>query len=351
LNMFSVRSRFVQGSLMALVVCLIWLGQGSGVRASALRSQGGPPGGPAAWHLDFDDEFSGTSLDTTRWQYCYSPPPVGLGCSGGGNGEMNWYVQNAISVHDGYLWIEAQHQPVQTTDGETLNYTSGLIETWNHYSFTYGYIEARFKVPAGTGLWPAFWAMPADHASNPELDAMEIRGQYPNILWMTLHYYDQLGNVGSDYREWQGPNFSAGYHTIGVDWEPDSLTWYVDGVALKRITHSNEIPKKPMVLILNLAVGGDWNGPPDANTPFPSDFSVDYVRVWQHGAATTTTPTQVAVAANTPPVPATTNSQGGADPSFSASKLFFWIAGGSMIITILIFITLFASRRFRGAAS
>jgi beta-glucanase (GH16 family) len=98
-----------------------------------------------------------------------------------------------------------------------------------------------------------------------------------------MHYHypdgsDEGADVGS---EWTGPNFSAGWHTFAVDWEPGSLTWYVDGVA--RFHTSNNVTSTPQYLVANLAVGGGWPGNPDATTPFPSSLQIDYIRVWQKG--------------------------------------------------------------------
>ena len=77
-------------------------------------------------------------------------------------------------------------------------------------------------------------------------------------------------------------DFAAGWHTIGLNWQPDSLTWYVDGIQRRsQFTNAAAIPHMPMYVILNLAVGGTWPGYPDATTPFPSTFQVDWLRVWK----------------------------------------------------------------------
>ena len=85
-------------------------------------------------------------------------------------------------------------------------------------------------------------------------------------------------NSGSS---WTGPDFSAGWHTFGVEWEPGAIVWYVDGIERWRFTVTSRIPNEPMHVLLNLAVGGEWPGSPDTSTAFPSYYDVDYVRVWQ----------------------------------------------------------------------
>ncbi len=94
---------------------------------------------------------------------------------------------------------------------------------------------------------------------------------------MTYHY-DATNNL-SGY-PWSGPDFSAGWHTFAVDWEPNAITWYVDGVKRQQDTNASTITNKPMYLLANLAVGGNWAGSPGATPAFPCEFSIDYIRVY-----------------------------------------------------------------------
>ena len=98
---------------------------------------------------------------------------------------------------------------------------------------------------------------------------------------MTLHWPDGTAEGGQDSGDYTGPDFTTGWHAFAVDWRPGAVVWYVDGVERKRYTDAGHIPAQPMYLLLNLAVGGGELGPPDASTPFPSHFAVDYVRVWK----------------------------------------------------------------------
>jgi beta-glucanase (GH16 family) len=98
---------------------------------------------------------------------------------------------------------------------------------------------------------------------------------------MTVHYPLADGSTGAHGTAYTGPDFSAGEHTYALDWSADQLVWYIDGVERKRERNAAHIPHDPMYLIANLAVGGDWPGPPDPTTVFPNMLNIDYIRVWQ----------------------------------------------------------------------
>jgi beta-glucanase (GH16 family) len=120
--------------------------------------------------------------------------------------------------------------------------------------------------------------LPDDHNSRPEIDVMEILGHEPNEVHFHLH-----NNDIDPGETWSGLDLSEDWHTFAVDWQPDALIWYVDGIERWRYSDNQNIPISPSYLLLNLAVGGYWPGSPDASTPFPSDFEIDYMRVWQIG--------------------------------------------------------------------
>ena len=105
---------------------------------------------------------------------------------------------------------------------------------------------------------------------------MEIIDDAPNKVHMTYHQADSAEFQGT----WVGPDFSQSFHTYAIDWQPNALVWYVDGVERYRWTGAK--PNQAMYPILNLAIGGNWPGAPDASTVFPADFVVDYIRVYKH---------------------------------------------------------------------
>lgn len=253
-----------------------------------------PDGQTDDWSLLFHDEFDGNSLDQNKWATCYwwwGHWRVGDGCTNEATAELEFYKKDNVIVSNGTLKLQARQQEVITLDADgfkrTYHYTSGMITTGRDTSdravpakflFQYGYAEIKAKIPSGQGLWPAFWTLPDDHNSRPEIDVMEILGHEPNEVHFHLH-----NNDIDPGETWSGLNLSEDWHTFAVDWQPDALIWYVDGIERWRYSDTQNIPISPSYLLLNLAVGGYWPGSPDASTPFPSDFEIDYVRVWQIG--------------------------------------------------------------------
>src|SRR6185437_9980713 len=125
------------------------------------------------------------------------------------------------------------------------------------FNLTYGYVEVRAKVPKGNGLWPSVWLAPYDQTWPPEIDLLEIQGNNTTMNHMTNHYRDATGPEQKQYG-WDGPDFSKGFHTFGLEWDPKQIIWYIDGV--ERFRTRVGIPSKPMYVIADLAVGGDWVG-------------------------------------------------------------------------------------------
>ena len=229
-----------------------------------------PPGGP--WVLSFDDEFNGTSLDPSKWTVCYP-----WNCTNSGNkNELEWYQAQNVTESGGTLQITAK---VQTAHG--MPFTSGLIQTDKKFTFRYGYMEIRVRLPQGQGLWPAFWALPTNETFPPEIDAFEYYGANPTAAMLGVHYGKNLhsANVIGDAA------LTEGYHTFAVDWEPGSLTWYVDGV--KKFQTDVNVTQT-MYLIANLAVRGPLRV--DAKTSMPATMSIDWIRVWQHPLPTKSVP-------------------------------------------------------------
>jgi beta-glucanase (GH16 family) len=264
-------------------------------RAAAGAATVLPTGSSGGANLVFGDEFDGTALNAANWHTCswWSSTT----CSIETNNELELYTKNNVSVANGMLKLQARRENAVAWNGKTYNYTSGMISSGGRsgsipagFTFRYGYTEARVKVPAGQGLWPAFWTLPSDYSWPPEIDVMEILGHTPTVTEMHYHYLDGAGAHQGPGKAWTGPDFSAGWHTFGVDWQPGALVWYVDGVERWRFTDASAITAKPQYLLLNLAVGGNWPGSPNASTPFPSDYLVDYVRVWDRFGTPTPPP-------------------------------------------------------------
>ena len=256
-----------------------------------------PIGVGGGWRLIFADEFNGQVLDSNKWIPCYWWNKQG--CTNEGNHELQWYRPENISVSNGSLYLTAKQESIRASDGKTYDYSSGMVTTGRivsdtqtpvQFAFQYGYIEIRAKIPKGKGLWPAFWILPTDHISKPEIDVLEVLGHETDKVYLNFHYQIPDGKDAVSQGEFIGSDFAEGWHTYGVDWKPDGITWFIDGTERRTFTDRSIIPSESMYLILNLAVGGDWPGAPDENTIFPNTYQIDYVRVWKRAGDVTLRP-------------------------------------------------------------
>ena len=152
-------------------------------------------------------------------------------------------------------------------------YMSGVITTQPSFSQTYGYFEMRAKLPRGKGLWPAFWLLPLDQSWPPEIDVMESIGD-PSQVYVTTHS-----------KTTKAPGFEPKiapdeFHTFAVSWDASDVIWYIDGKEVGRHATPADM-HKPMFMLANLAVGGNWPGRPDASTRFPATYEIDYIRAYR----------------------------------------------------------------------
>jgi beta-glucanase (GH16 family) len=239
-----------------------------------------PLGQTGNWRLVFSDEFSGKVLDKTKWTTCWS-----YGCAT--TEPSVWYSATQVIMGNGFVRLRVDKKP-QHQYGRVIPYTSGMISTGAgpdgsapRFTAQYGYFEARVRVPSGRGLWPAFWMLTPEQRP-PEIDIMEVLSKNPNQVHLHYHYIDGSGVLQDFGTAWKDGDFSTAWHTFGVDWQPNAIVWYVDGVERNRY-EGKYIAAEPLYLILNLQVGGknSWAGPADATTVFPAYFDIDYVRVWQ----------------------------------------------------------------------
>ena len=251
-----------------------------------------PPIPVSPWTLIWSDEFStpdGSTPDPTKWTY-------DLGGKGWGNHELETYTNRKENAHieKGNLVITAQKETYTGADGITRDYTSARLKTQGLFVQTYGRIEARIKIPEGQGMWPAFWMLGQDipTAGWPkcgEIDIMENIGKEPDRVHGSLHGPSttaRTSDLTSIFTLPAGQNFADDFHLYAVEWSPDIVRFYVDA-NLYATFRSSDWPAggkwvfdHPFFLILNLAVGGNWPGPPDASSKFPQTMLVDYVRVY-----------------------------------------------------------------------
>jgi len=176
----------------------------------------------------------------------------------------------------------------------TRNYTSARLKTQGLFSQAYGRFEARIKIPAGQGMWPAFWMLGNDITSVGwpkcgEIDIMENIGKEPGTVHGSLHGPSTSGptsDLSAAFSLPAGQNFAGDFHLYAVEWEPGTIRFYVDTNLYATFTSSQWpaggawVFDHPFFIILNVAVGGSWPGSPDSTTVFPQQMLVDYVRVY-----------------------------------------------------------------------
>jgi beta-glucanase (GH16 family) len=242
----------------------------------------------AGWKLVWQDEFDGDEINRSNWTY-------DLGGWGWGNGEAQYYTDRPENarVENGLLVIEARQEKY-----EGSYYTSARLLTQGLRSFQYGRIEARIKVPAGKGFWPAFWMLGSDFQRNPndpidsnwpdagEIDIMEYVGREPDLVMGTVHGPGYSGAAGIGRWNRQDYPIADDFHTYAIEWNVDGISWFYDGenyFTLERgvVGDREWVFDKEFFIILNLAIGGQLAGPVGLDTKFPANVYVDYVRVYQ----------------------------------------------------------------------
>jgi beta-glucanase (GH16 family) len=236
--------------------------------------------------LRWSDEFNGTALDTNYWVY-----QIGDGCPnlcGWGNGELQSYQKSAVVVEGGLLKVKAKKETIGTS-----TYSSGRIRSINKFDFASGRIEVRARTPIGKGYWPAVWFLPTENyygnwPLSGEIDLLEGKGQEPTKTYGTIHYGAYSPNnryTGATYTLPIG-SFASEFHTFELSWKNDTIQWFVDNVLFSTKTRKS-LPEfwwpydRNFHFLINLAVGGNFLGYPDASTPDTATLQIDYVRVYQ----------------------------------------------------------------------
>ncbi len=247
----------------------------------------------ACWTQTFSDDFDSLDLwdpasNTGQWRtrYIWDREIII-------NNEMQYYVDpklhgvSPFKVEDGILNITASKTPTALKKfAQNQPYISGVLTSEKGFAQQYGRFDVRARPPKGKGLWSAFWLLPsfdqwpAGVAVLPEIDVMEHLGNEPYTFHTTLHT-NQNGLLESHpYDHTLKIDLTRDFHVYSVVWEEQSVNWYID----YQHVVSHPTPKdftRPVHFLLNLAVGGDWPGPPDNQTRFPASFQIDYVRAYQ----------------------------------------------------------------------
>ncbi len=251
------------------------------------------------WTLVWQDEFNGADgsvVDSNKWNY-------DVGGAWGNGAELEYYTNRLTnsSIQSGNLQITALRENYLGN-----LYTSARIQTKRKFTQLYGRYEARIKIPAGKGVWPAFWMIGdnIDTVGWPacgEIDIMEHINHDAPIVG-TVHMPSPAGDasIGANYFLPGGIDYSADFHLFAVEWEQDVVRFYVDDMLYQTVTRADLLPNQrwvfdhPYFIALNVAVGGAWPGYPDNTSVFPATMLVDYVRVYAHINSASYLPTSLA---------------------------------------------------------
>jgi beta-glucanase (GH16 family) len=276
-------------------VSLVWACSTASIVSTPLPTSTPPP---TTWVQVWSDEFDGAAgarIDSTKWSY-----ETGDGCQQGicgwGNSEKEYYSdasQNIALNGQGHLMIVARTAPAGLSCSYgPCRYTSARITTRGKMLAAPGKVEARIKLPAGQGLWPAFWMLGHNSPSTPwpacgELDIMENKGSQPSTTSSAVHGPGYSGQTPFAHSNTLTSGALADdFHTFAVQWDSLSVQFFVDGILHYSVTrpdierYGNSILDQPFFLMLNLAVGGHFDGDPQSDAIFPATMLVDYVRVY-----------------------------------------------------------------------
>ena len=266
--------------------------------AACGAAQTGPPTSPSqrspagAWQLALSDEFDapdGSAPDPSKWVH-------DLGGNGWGNNELQSYTdrrENSV-IRGGALIVRAVRETFTGRDGIRRDYTSARLKTQGTFAQVYGRFEARIRIPRGQGIWPAFWMLGQDITAVGwptcgEIDIMENIGREPTTVHGTMHGpgYSGAQGIGAGFTHPATRPFADDFHVFTIEWEVQAIRWYVDGTLYQTRTPTS-LPggtrwvfDHPFFMLLNVAVGGNWPGNPDATTTFPQEMAVDWVRVYR----------------------------------------------------------------------
>lgn len=249
-----------------------------------VTQEAGPPSeiaAPVGYTLVWNDEFSQGDRPSSDWWY-------ETGGGGWGNNELQTYVnvsegsEQLAVVDDGILSITAKK-----ISGTVYSIRMNTVNSW-----TYGYFEARLKLPVGKGTWPAFWMMPKNFTAWPddgEIDIMEHVGYRPNYISSSIHCKAYNHSIGTQKTaEKYIATSQTEFHVYAVEWTTDYIKGYIDGVDYFTFTNDNTNNydtwpfDNPFYLKLNLAWGGNWGGAEGVDeSALPATYQIDYVRVFQ----------------------------------------------------------------------
>jgi beta-glucanase (GH16 family) len=265
-----------------------------------------PPGPLAAgktWKMSYNEEFSGSSLNLAKLSPCFDWNSGA--CTSSFNNGLEHYDPAQITVSNGTAKLGINPRPSALSDSACFNgkctYNAGMLSTSRPnagngspylFPFTYGYVEARMKYPAVSGMFTAFWMLPTDptYSYRSEIDIVEILGGDPQTIFMTYHYNNRsqsyaLNNGDKNNGACAVKDYSTDFVRFGMDWEPTYVAWYINGVKCGQFNgNSSTIESGPMQIIIDPMVNNDWERSWNQlllSQTVSSQLEVDYLRVYQ----------------------------------------------------------------------
>jgi hypothetical protein len=201
------------------------------------------------------------------------------------NKEAEWYVDpddpaRPFALRDGILDITAAPALPGVELPRGLTHTSGLIVSQQIHRQRFGHFEMRARLPAGKGLWPAFWLLPVDGGWPPEIDVMEVLGDDPATLYTTVHTRENGEHIRRSAAV-PVPDLSSGFHVFGVSWRPEMIRFYLDGTEVFALPTPPQVNRLPMYMLANLAVGAEGSWPGRGAPDLTGTMQIDWIRAWQ----------------------------------------------------------------------
>ena len=241
------------------------------------------------WDIVWQDEFDGESLDINKWSH-------EVGGHGFGNNELQYYTDDSSNsfVDNGILHIRAKYEPAGIGSPNNLrNFSSARLRTVGKGDWQYGRIDVKAKIALGQGIWPAIWMLPSDWIyggwpKSGEIDIMEHVGHDEGRIHGSVHtesYNHIIGTQRTNSKLIE--NVKTLFHLYSIEWSEQKIDFFIDDTL--HFTFKNDFTNdfrtwpfnERFHLLLNVAVGGNWPGPPNNTTVFPQDMEVDYVRVYE----------------------------------------------------------------------